>query len=323
MNKLVSVVIPVYKVEDYLDRCVQSIVSQTYENLEIILVDDGSPDSCPEKCDRWMGKDSRIQVIHKQNGGLSDARNCGIQLASGEFICFVDSDDYVFATMIEDMVAEAEKENVKLVLCNLIPVNESGEREYAKEQSPIKDEILTAQEVFPRLYQKLNWYYIVAWNKLYHRDLFETIKFPIGKIHEDEYIISQILWAAGKVACISKEEYIYSYKRQGAITAGKQKERYSFIFEAMYERCLFYRQAGLLKEADLTRKKYFDTIEKVCCEIPEMGGLSKEEWHTVKTQYQKLKKSRMEMVQWILFLLNPRLEYFISRDLRKMIKNGK
>ena len=104
MEYLVSVIIPIYKVEKYLERCVSSIVGQNYNNLEIILVDDGSPDNCPAMCDEWASRDARIRVIHQKNRGLSAARNKGIDIAQGEFICFVDSDDYVEVTMIEDMV---------------------------------------------------------------------------------------------------------------------------------------------------------------------------------------------------------------------------
>lgn len=104
MEKLLSVIIPIYNVEPYLDRCMESIVNQTYKNLEIIMVDDGSPDNCPELCDQWQRKDVRIKVIHKKNGGLSDARNAGLDIASGEYIAFVDSDDFVDLDMYRSMI---------------------------------------------------------------------------------------------------------------------------------------------------------------------------------------------------------------------------
>ena len=112
-EELISVIVPVYKVEKYLNKCVQSIIQQTYTNLEIILVDDGSPDNCPQMCDEWAKKDSRIVVIHKKNGGLSDARNAGIAVAKGKYIGFVDSDDYIESTMYEDLYLAISKTCLK------------------------------------------------------------------------------------------------------------------------------------------------------------------------------------------------------------------
>ena len=120
MGELISVIIPIYNVEAYLDECVQSILSQTHKQLEIILVDDGSPDGCPAMCDAWAEKDSRIRVIHKENGGLSDARNVGIDAATGDYIAFVDSDDWIVPEMYEKMLAALKKENADICACNIL-----------------------------------------------------------------------------------------------------------------------------------------------------------------------------------------------------------
>ncbi|MBR2134362.1 MAG: glycosyltransferase [Eubacterium sp.] len=118
MEPLITVIVPVYKVEKYLDRCVESIVNQTYTNLEIILVDDGSPDNCPQMCDAWAEKDNRIKVIHKENGGVSSARNAALDIAKGDYIGFVDSDDYVDKTMYEKLYQEGKEKSCDLVICN-------------------------------------------------------------------------------------------------------------------------------------------------------------------------------------------------------------
>lgn len=128
-NPLISVIVPIYKVEKYLDKCIDSIVSQTHKELEIILVDDGSPDSCPEICDKWAKKDSRIIVIHKENGGVSSARNAGLDIAKGEYIAFVDADDYLDLDMYEIMLYELIKYNADAARCAIVRESESGKKE--------------------------------------------------------------------------------------------------------------------------------------------------------------------------------------------------
>ena len=127
MNKpLISVIVPVYKVERYLDECVESIVNQTYHNLEIVLVDDGSPDNCPQMCDDWAKKDERIRVIHKENGGVSSARNAGLDICTGDYISFIDSDDWIPSNFEEEMLAKAEKLSLDVVIANIRRMKENG-----------------------------------------------------------------------------------------------------------------------------------------------------------------------------------------------------
>ena len=125
-NLLVSVIVPIYNVEKYLRKCVDSILNQTYKNLEIILVDDGSPDNCGNICDEYALSDSRIRIIHKKNGGLSDARNAGLDIARGNYILFVDSDDYIDETMVEKLYEALEKEKAEMSLCSFVYVNDDG-----------------------------------------------------------------------------------------------------------------------------------------------------------------------------------------------------
>ena len=127
MSALISVIIPIYKVEEYLAECIASVVCQTYTNTEIILVDDGSPDNCPQMCDEWACKDSRIKVIHKANGGISDARNAGIDAATGEYIAFVDSDDYIKPDMLKKLHSAICKENADIAACGIL--NCEGEKQ--------------------------------------------------------------------------------------------------------------------------------------------------------------------------------------------------
>lgn len=138
-NALVSVIVPVYNVEKYLDRCIDSIVNQTYSDLEIILIDDGSPDNCPQKCDEWALRDSRIHVVHQQNGGLGNARNTGIENSTGEYICFFDSDDYIDHTLVEKAVNAAQENKADFVCFGMHNVNARGDIVTSKIPSPTKN----------------------------------------------------------------------------------------------------------------------------------------------------------------------------------------
>lgn len=321
MDSLISIIVPIYKVEKYLPRCIESILSQTYRNIEIILVDDGSPDSCPKICDVYAEKDSRIQVIHKKNGGLSDARNAGIEVAKGEFLCFVDSDDYIQSTMIECLVTAIERTGAKLAIANVKTVDEQGKRIYSVEQSPIRNGVLTAEELLPKLYQGLGWYYIVAWNKLYHHSLFEKIRFPIGKIREDEYIIAQIVWDAQTIVCVDNEEYIYTFQRKGSIMASQQVKSHCDWLEALYLRFEFCKEEKSLAEFAIeTRAVYFRELNNLFLKQELFEKATEKQRIKVKRQYASMEgKTRTERVNWLLFQINPKLGNKIRQKVRKML----
>lgn len=324
MDYLISVIVPIFKVEHFLSRCIKSILSQTYNNIEIILVDDGSPDRCPEMCDAYAQMDPRIQVIHKENGGLSDARNAGIERARGEYLCFVDSDDYIQTTMLEHMLSEVQKNDVKLVIANLKAVDEKGCQVYQREQSPIHNGIFTAEELLPRLYQRLGWYYIVAWNKLYHRSLFEKNRFPVGRLHEDEYIVAQIMWRAKKIACISSEEYVYVCQRRGSIMSSRNVKSQCDWLEALYLRfqyCLNIESlTNFVKE---TRAVYFRELNNLflCREFRDT--LTKQQRQIAINQYRQMpNKTKSEKINWILFQISPQLEHWLVQRIRNKRQEG-
>lgn len=208
---LISVIVPVYKVEPYLDRCVQSIVDQTYTNLEIILVDDGSPDNCPAMCDAWAAKDSRIRVIHKANGGLSDARNAGMAIAKGEYIGFVDSDDWISEDYIDYLYRAVVERNADISACDIRIVYEMSSAEH----SAFNCERYTAEQALDTL-TRGETFRAVAWNKLYRRDLLEGERFPVGRYHEDEFFTYRILAKAERLSYVDCGLYFY-FQRQGSI----------------------------------------------------------------------------------------------------------
>ena len=202
---LISIIIPIYKVEQYLDKCIQSIINQTYKNLQIILVNDGSPDNCGKICDEYALKDNRIEVIHKINGGLSDARNVGIGRAKGKYIGFVDSDDYIEKDMYENMYNLLEERNADVCICNFYNVIENnniiknpnnGIQEYNK--IDILKEILLDKQIQS-----------YAWNKLYKSELFDNVKYPVGKKYEDIGTTFYILEKCNKVVVTDLPKYYY------------------------------------------------------------------------------------------------------------------
>ena len=233
----ISVIVPVYKVEAYLDRCVQSILNQTYIDFELILVDDGSPDRCGAICDAWAEKDSRIRVIHKQNGGLSDARNAGIEIAEGKYLTFVDSDDYIHPKMLEALYGAVREHGVKLSVCGFAQTN--GEP-LETEQMPVK---LWASRAFYRG-NTLN--ATVAWGKLYHADVVRP--YPVGKIHEDEYVSYRIFYALDTVAFVDAPLYGYFQNNTG-ITKSRWSPRKMDGWVAMEQQIAFFQEENDLKAA--------------------------------------------------------------------------
>lgn len=213
MKDLISVIIPVYKVEEYLDRCVESIQKQTYQNLEIILVDDGSPDNCGKMCDEYEKKDPRIKVIHKENGGLSDARNAGIEIATGEYIAFVDSDDFVSNDYIEYMYQMLIENNAKLAISGIMNVWKDT---LITEGVHTNTQVLTPKETFENLLFAKG-IEVSAYGKLYHKSLWKENRFPKGKVYEDTAIMYKIIEEAKQIVYGDKKCYYY-IARVGSIS---------------------------------------------------------------------------------------------------------
>lgn len=235
---LISVIVPVYKVEPYLDKCVSSIVNQTYKNLEIILVDDGSPDNCPVMCDAWAEKDNRIRVIHKTNGGLSDARNAGMSAATGELIAFVDSDDWIAPDMYEKLYHCLTEDNSDIAACGVQMVWENGasSRMLTREGS----RVLNQEEAMRAIIEE-SWLKQPVWYKLYKTALVRDILFPKGKYHED---VSWSYQAVGRAKKVSVSDHIgYYYLQRGGSIMG---EGYSLkrldVIEGKVQRCAYMRK---------------------------------------------------------------------------------
>lgn len=216
-NPLISIIVPIYKVEQYLPRCVDSIINQTYRNLEIILVDDGSPDLCGKICDEYTSRDKRIKVVHKTNGGLSDARNVGIDIANGDFILFVDSDDWLELSACESSLQVALERNADIVIFGIKVISKNG-REFLSDFG-LKGKVTSFDAIKSVIYQiHENGLYNYAWNKLYSKELFKEIRFPKGKLAEDQgttyklFHQAQLIWVC--------EKHLYNYvQRYGSISS--------------------------------------------------------------------------------------------------------
>ena len=259
MNKLITIIVPVYKVEDYLQRCVDSILCQTYGELEIILVDDGSPDRCGEICEEYAKGDPRIKVIHKENGGLSDARNAGIEQASGRYITFLDSDDWVHEEYVERLYGLLNETGADVSSCGYLT---TGSEQISEDLSAESVYEFTGEEALDQLvaFGDLHAQMIVAWGKLYKTELFDGIRFPYGRIHEDEFTTYKLLYRAGKVA-VSTRKLLYYWQREDSIMGSgfKVKNKLDFL-DAQIERGAFFNEHGLNALRDRTYKALFTEL---------------------------------------------------------------
>ena len=224
MGKLISVIVPVYKVEAYLDDCLASIVCQSYHNLEIILVDDGSPDKCPQMCDEWAKKDTRVKVIHKKNGGLSSARNAGLDIASGDYIAFVDSDDWISKDMYAKMIAEIEAKNVDVVAAKILVCKPSAHYIFHEEKGSyiVRENTVFSQREYLTLAMS-NQIETAVWNKLFKRKLFEGLRFKVGRLNEDFLMMYHIGTRLNSLLYISDVFYNYRIREGSICTTGSTK----------------------------------------------------------------------------------------------------
>lgn len=223
----ISIIVPVYNVEEYIHRCIKSILTQTISDFELILVDDGSMDNSGKICDLYSEKENRIKVIHKKNGGLSDARNAGLDIAQGDFIGFVDSDDYIEPDMYEKLLLACEANNSKMAMCGrynafdqIVQIVFSFEGHKIWESKEAIEHLLTWDNIDSS-----------ACDKLFSKDLFSEVRFPVGKYNEDVFIMIEIIHHSGKIVHIGEAKYYY-FKRSNSITNEKFSEKKLDLLDA-------------------------------------------------------------------------------------------
>ncbi len=244
-DSLVSVIVPIYNIENYIGKCIESIVNQTYKNIEILLVDDGSLDDSYMVCESYAAKDNRIRIIRKQNGGLSDARNKGIDCASGQYIVFIDGDDYIKEDYIEKLFDTVKSNGADIAICSFCLVDDNGQILNTAQLEELPS-ITDGYSVLSAVMTDYGYKYVVAWNKIYKRCIFSNIRFDKGKIFEDEYINFKMFWACEKVAICDQPLYCY-VQRNGSITQSKMSLKKIDMKTEMHKtRIAFYKDKDKL-----------------------------------------------------------------------------
>ena len=319
-NKI-SVIVSIYNVEKYVEKSIQSIRNQTYKNLEIILVDDGATDQSGSICDKYAKGDSRIQVLHKKNGGLSSARNAGIAVATGEYIAFVDGDDWIDANMYEDMLRAIQMYDADLAICNYKEISQKSIRDTSSEDITVFEgrETLNVFIEEDETYQIQN----AAWNKLYKRNLMGDLRFPEGKLFEDIVYTTKLLAKSKRAVYVNKAYYNYIFDRSDSIMNSKKadklltdqvpayKEKGEFLLSIGEEELFlthqyFFYKRMLLHYKDAKEKRteghqnFLKDLQKVICEKPIYWGAFKGH-------------SKGELVRMRLFTISPALYYNFTK----------
>ena len=218
---MVSVIVPVYKAEAYLHECVKSILNQTYRDIEVVLVDDGSPDNCPQICDEYAELDSRVRVVHQSNGGVASARNLGVREAKGEWLAFVDSDDFIDSTMFETLLRIQERTGANIVSCGFTSFVD-GELPQKKEKRSVYEKTFSSHEAVADMFAS-NGIGCNPWCKIYHRDTFHNIQYPTGVLCEDKATTYKVYLNALKIVHTSKKLYYYRL-RNNSIMGSRTKK---------------------------------------------------------------------------------------------------
>jgi len=254
---LISVIVPVYKVEPYLERCVESILAQTFSDYELILVDDGSPDRCPQMCDAYAGKDSRIHVIHQENGGLSAARNAGLdwifENSDSSWVTFIDSDDWVHPLYLEILLDAVTLCHQDISVCPPKFAEEYHLENYEKHHIPVHTQ---SSESF---YQEVDKAPNTAWAKLYKKELWQEIRYPVGKLHEDRFTTYKLLFLYERIAVVEVPLYYYFRNANGIVMSQWSPKRLDDL-EAMEEQLKYFKTNSFEDAFVHTLKEYVHSL---------------------------------------------------------------
>lgn len=254
---MISIIVPVYNVQQYLERCVESLVNQTYKDLEIILVNDGSTDGSKELADQLESKYPVVKVIHKANGGLSSARNAGLDVFQGDYVMFVDSDDYLAENTCEVLYKYAQERDSQLIECGMIKIYDDG----STIVEPRKLKVFTGSEAVRSLLRRDHVIKTVAWDSLYHRSIFDTIRFDIGRLHEDTWFKYKALYNSNRVTIIPESLYYYVQGRPGSImTIPIREKNVRDLLDAYEYRWQYFLERNESELADMAKAEYMSEL---------------------------------------------------------------
>ncbi|WP_346867985.1 MULTISPECIES: glycosyltransferase family 2 protein [unclassified Clostridium] len=292
-SPIISVIIPIYNVEEFLPKCIDSVLNQTLKNVEIILVDDGSTDNSSIICDEYALLDNRITVIHKKNEGLSASRNIGIDVAKGNYLAFVDSDDWIEESMFEIMYNTIVTNDADMVVCNYY--EDYGMKSYIPKVAKAyysEKKCFNNVQALEQLY-KINWIFSLSWNKLYRKRLFGSFRYKEKVCFEDEFIIHNLLFKCNKVIYLPQYFYHY-YQREGSILHSKFNVSRLDQIEAIRQQILFYRSKKLIDLSHMAEKKYGDVLIW-------SYFVAKKQIENVDYELRKLRKKFIKIYGYILF----------------------
>ena len=320
----VSIIVPVYQVEKYIRQCVDSILAQTFTDFELILVDDGSKDKSGQICDEYARMDTRVKVIHKENGGAADTRNRGMDQAVGNYVMFVDSDDYIAPTMIECLYQNILNENADIAACNYLYFFENDrKKDFA---TNVKSEVLTGKEIFYYRKNERNYgFWTVVWNKLMKRETVGKVRFRSGKYYEDEFWANEIYQMDIKIVTIP--ECLYYYRQHENSTMRQKKIARSLdLIEAYQERIYIYLKEQ--KYADQAYKvlvyslEYLEESKRLITNEDERKKYIQAEKRTkdIVNQLKKRKLSRIQKVSLLFLGINPCLVFFVAIKFRGLLE---
>lgn len=320
----VSIIVPVYQVEKYIRQCVDSILAQTFTDFELILVDDGSKDKSGQICDEYAVLDQRVKVIHKENGGLSDARNCGMDQAVGNYFMFVDSDDYIAPTMLEYLYKALMNKEADIAVCNFLHFfEEDRKRDFS---TNIQSEVLSGAEIFySRKNERVYGIWTVAWNKLYKRETLGNVRFRFGKYHEDEFWANDIYQMDIKVVTIPECLYYYR-QRDNSIMGRKNIKRDFDILEALQERIAVYfmdeRHADQAYKVMIFSLEYLAESKKLITNKDEENQFLQAEKKTkdMIKRLKKMKLSKIKSVSLVFIGMNPCLVFAVGMKFRGLLE---
>lgn len=325
VEPLISVIVPVYNGAAYIALCFQSILAQTYKNFELIIINDGSQDNSKEICDYYASQDNRVKVFHQENHGLSAVRNRGIKEANGEYIGFVDSDDCIHPDMYKVLMINLLKTNAGISMCNFKKVFDRNIENNEYDESELdqqKVSLISQQEAFGHLFDEMNVSFVVPWNKLYKKEIFQRVQYPNGKVHDDEFTVHKIIQATDKIAFTEKALYYYynnpvsfmnetyNLKRLDAVTALRER----FIFFVDNEYILFQSKEFNTYMHHLII--HYNLLKKF---LPEERSTLKKLVHTFREDFKKHRNiiSRKKKAELMLFYVHPNVfKKYISNKKR-------